>query len=505
MAATDGGLVLECRGISKSYPGVQALDYIDFEIREGEILGLVGENGAGKSTLIKIIAGATRADAGEILWYGKPVRIHSPLDARNLGISVIHQELVLAPYMTVSENILLGCEKVRNGLAGKLLGVVDRKAQDREAQETLGWLGADFSPSTRVSRLTVAQQQKVEIAKALFLNAHVIVMDEPTSSLEQHDVEQLFNVIKNLKQRGVTIVFVSHRLQEILEITDRVIVLRDGKRVGEAVTGKTTRDELVRMMVGRSVYIMAKTEKTKTEEVVLQVKALSTKLLKNITFHLNKGEILGFAGLVGSGRTELAHALFGSVPCESGEIRLNGNRIFHKGPSDAIKNGIGFVTEDRRAEGLVPIMTFRENVTLPSLEQCSRFMVVQKRKEVKICKYYRERLGIRIPSYEQKVKNLSGGNQQKVILAKWLALTPSILILDEPTRGIDIGAKEEFHKLILDLARDGVSIILISSELLEVLNLSDRILVMAEGKIAGEFLRDEATQEKILQCCHAGA
>ncbi|MDH7487024.1 MAG: sugar ABC transporter ATP-binding protein [Anaerolineae bacterium] len=486
--------VLVMEHISKSFPGVQALDDVTFEVRQGEIHALVGENGAGKSTLMKILTGAVPKDSGTIILRGQPTEIDSPARALALGISMIHQELALIPYLNVGQNIYLGREP-----RGALPGFINWPALYAEARQQLGRLNIDVDPAMLVADLTIAQRQMVEIAKALSLNADILVMDEPTSALSERETEILFELMRSLKAHGVTIIFISHRLEEVFTIADRVTVLRDGQLVGVAPVGEVDMGQVVRMMVGRELREMYPKEEVARREQVLRVEGLSRgRDLRNVSLELYSGEILGLAGLVGAGRTLLARALFGIDAVDEGEIWLDGQPVRIDSPQKAIALGIGFVPEERAAQGLFLNMAVRQNITISALDKVSRLGFVDFRRAAGLAQEYVQRLDIRTPSLRQRVRNLSGGNQQKVVIAKWLSLNPKVLILDEPTRGIDVGAKAEIHALMGQLARQGVGIIMISSELPEILGISDRILVMHEGEVVAEFTRAEASQDEIM-------
>lgn len=487
-------IILKMENISKSFPGVQALSEVNLEVYKGEILALVGENGAGKSTLMKILTGVYQKDKGKIIFKGKEINPQNPHEAQKLGISIIYQEFNLAPNLDIATNIFLGNEPKK----GKIIKIFDYDKAFKESVKLLDMLGLEISPDTLVKDLTVAQQQMVEIAKALAQKSELIIMDEPTSALAGKEVQKLFEIMKKLKEEGISIIFITHRLEEVFEIADRIIVLRDGKRVGELPAIKEKYNEVIKMMVGREVRVTPKPS-TKQDDVILEIKNLSSKRIKNISFNLKKGEVLGIAGLVGAGRTEIIRAIFGADPKTSGEIYLDGKKVEIKTPKDAVKLGIGLVPEDRKLQGLILNMAVFENITLPSLKFLFPNGILNSIKEYTLAQNFVEKLQIRTPSIFQKVINLSGGNQQKVVLAKWLALKPKILILDEPTRGIDVGAKAEIHKLIADMAREGIGIILISSELPEILALSDRILVISKGRITAEISKEEASQEKIMQ------
>lgn len=491
---------LEMRRITKTYPGVRALSDVDFEARSGEVHALVGENGAGKSTLIKILAGAQPKDSGEIYIDGRPVHIDTPQQAMDLGISVIYQEFNLVPYLNVAENIFLGREP-----RAALPGFVDFGTMYREAQKIIDRLGVRLNVHTPVYRLSVAQQQMVEIGKATSRKSRIIVMDEPSATLTEHELQNLFSLIRQLRAEGVAIIYISHRLEEIFQVCDRVTVLRDGHRIATADIGSITREEIIRWMVGRELQQMILKETAEVREPALVVRRLRRRgVLHDIDLTARRGEVLGIAGLVGAGRTELARAIFGADPIDGGEIELFGKLVRIRSPEDAIRHGIGLVTEDRKAQGLVLGMAVRENVTLANLPAVSAFGFIQIGREREVARKYVEDLAVKTPTIEQTVQNLSGGNQQKVVLAKWLFTNSKVLIFDEPTRGIDVGAKTEIYQLMNALARRGVAIIMISSELPEVLGMSDRILVMHEGRIAGEFSRAEATQEKIMHLATGG-
>jgi ribose transport system ATP-binding protein len=487
--------LLGLRGITKAFPGVQALKGVDLDVGAGEVHAVVGENGAGKSTLMKIVAGVYAADAGAVLLDGQPTDVDSPRRALERGISMIHQELNLVPNLSVAENVFLGRAPTRGGL-------VDWRRLDADADALATRLGISLDVRARVEHLSVARQQMVEIAKALSLDARVIIMDEPTSALTDRETEALFGIIARLKAHGVAVVYISHRLDEIFRVADRVTVLRDGQLVGTLPISEASPTRLIGMMVGRELTTLFPKEPVEIGEPVLEVRGLRRAgVLEDISFVLRRREILGLAGLVGAGRTELVRALFGADPLDAGEILIGGKRVRIRSPRDAIRLGIGFVTEDRKLQGLVLGMTVRENVSLASLRRIVRLgALLDLGRERRLAVDLVDRLGVRTPSVEQEVANLSGGNQQKLVVAKWLATGPRILILDEPTRGIDVGAKAEVHALMSRLAGEGVSILMISSELPEILGMSDRILVMRQGRISGEFSREQASQEAILAC-----
>lgn len=493
-------LLLEMRGISKRFGGTQALDQVDFSLDRGEVVGLLGENGAGKSTLIKILAGVHRMDQGAIFIDGKPVTLQTPQDAQRLGIAVIYQELNLTPNQTVAENVFLHHPQRMNGILGKI-GIIDHRRRERETASLLAQLGiTGLDLRRKVGELSVAFQQLTEIAKALALEARLIVMDEPTSALPDEEVDHLFEIIRRLRERGLGVVFVSHRLNEVRAICDRIVVLRDGKNAGALPVNEASDDRIIAMMVGRSIDNLYPKRPATPGDVVLEVQGLTRRgIIEDISFHLRAGEVVGLAGLVGSGRTEVARAIFGADRIDKGTICLNGTPVRIRSPQDARNLGIGYVPEDRKVQGLVPGMTVRDNVTLAVLRQLARAGHVVDRSVLEgVARRYVHELHLRPPRTDLPVGSLSGGNQQKVVLAKWLAVDLKVLLLDEPTRGIDVGAKAEIHGLIDELAHRGMAILLISSELPEVLAMSDRILVMSEGRLVGELSREEATQERIL-------
>jgi ribose transport system ATP-binding protein len=488
--------LVRMEGIDKSFPGVHALNNCRFELYAGEVHALLGENGAGKSTLMKVLAGIYPKDSGHVYFQGKEVEITSPRAAQALGISMIHQELNLMPHLTVAQNVYIGREPRWGGNF-----LLDDKALNRTTQELFEQMHLKLNPRTKVADLTVAKQQMVEIAKALSFNSRVLIMDEPTAALTDTEIAELFTIIRGLRQQGVGVVHISHRLEEIKQISDRVTVMRDGHYIDTVQTQDVTIEEIIRMMVGRTIYESApEIPEQETQPIVLEVKNLNRgNELKEINFHLKKGEILGFAGLMGAGRTEVARAVFGADPIDSGEIYVHGKRVEIKSPRDAVTHGIGYLSEDRKRYGLALGMDVETNIVLAALQ---KFLgaggVVNRSQTSSIAKKYADALAIKTPSLQQRVKNLSGGNQQKVVIGKWLTANTEILIFDEPTRGIDVGAKSEIYKLLNDLARAGKAIIMISSELPEILRMSHRIIVMCEGRITGELSSSEATQEAIM-------
>lgn len=487
--------ILEMKGITKRFPGVLALDHVDLTVYPGQVLALVGENGAGKSTLMKVLSGVHQMDEGEILMEGKPVKIENPLASQLMGISIIYQELSVLDNMNIAENIFLGREK-RSGRV-----FVDKKQMHAEARKLLDEVGLDMDTHTMAGELSTAQKQMIEVAKALSFNSKIIIMDEPTSSLTETETDILFGIIRKLREKGVAIVFISHKLAEIFAITDEVAILRDGVSAGRMMTEGCTENDIIKAMVGRDVDDLYAKQAAPIGDVVLEVKNLNTKgFLKDINFELRAGEILGFAGLVGAGRSEVMRAVFGIDPKESGEIYIKGKKVDIKNPRDAMLQGIGFVPEDRKLQGLVLGMSVGKNTTLAALKAvANKAGFINHKQEKEMADKFVKALEVKTPSNDQLVKNLSGGNQQKVVIAKWLANNPDILILDEPTRGIDVGAKKEIHQLMSDLANQGVAIIMISSELPEVLGMSDRVIVMHEGRIKGQLSREDADQVSIMK------
>jgi ribose transport system ATP-binding protein len=484
--------ILQMRHIGKSFPGVRALDDVSLTVTAGEVHALMGENGAGKSTLMKILAGAHQPDSGEILLDGTPVTINSPQQALDLGISIIYQELNLVPHLSIAGNIFLGREP-------RLFpGWIDQGRMHREAQALMDGLGMRLDVRSLVGPLPVAQRQMVEIAKATSRGARLIAMDEPSATLTDHELENLWQLIRRLTIQGVGIVYISHRMDEVFGIAQRVTVLRDGRSVGTGTVGELSREEILRLMVGRELDESFPKTVTAPGRPVLEVRGLSRGgVLHDIDLTVHAGEVVALAGLVGSGRTEIARCIFGADHWSAGEMRMDGKPFHPRSPGDAIVAGIGFVTEDRKEQGVILPMAIRENVSMASLGKVSHFGFVQAAQERVEAHESVTRLRIRTPSIEQRVGNLSGGNQQKVVLAKWLQIAPKVLILDEPTRGIDVGAKREIYQIMNELTAQGVGILMISSELPEVLGMADRILVVRDGRIVGEFSRAEATSEKV--------
>jgi ribose transport system ATP-binding protein len=481
------------KDIHKTFPGVYALRDINLEVRAGEVHALLGENGAGKSTLIKVLGGIYQADQGEIFIDGNKVEISDVRDAQQQGISIIHQELVLVPYMTVAENIYLGREP-KNGL------FVNHRKMEEKAQNLLDAYQMNIDATTVVANLTTAQQQMVEIVKAISFDSKILVMDEPTSSISDKEVEFLINTMRILTKKGVGIIYISHKMSELDQICDRVTVLRDGKYVGTEVVKETTKEKLISMMVGRELQKYYTRNFQEAGEVVLKCENISDgKLVKDACFEIRKGEIVGFSGLVGSGRSELMKCIFGLNKNSSGDIFIDGKKVRIKSPIDAIKYGIALVPEDRKKEGLYKVQSVKYNSTIEVLDEFIKGIIVNYSKEEAITQTYIDMMSTKTPSQDQVIGNLSGGNQQKVMIGRWLATSPKILILDEPTRGVDVGAKSEIYARMNELVKKGVSIIMISSELPEIINMSDRIYVMNSGRIAGCLQRDGISQEHIMQ------
>ncbi|MEZ5934088.1 MAG: sugar ABC transporter ATP-binding protein [Alphaproteobacteria bacterium] len=494
---------LQMTGIAKRYPGVQALDGVEIALHAGEVLALLGENGAGKSTLLKILSGAETPDDGRILLDGQAIRLTGPLDAQESGIVTIYQEFNLIPTLSIAENVLLGREPLN------ALGLVDWRMMDRRARDIIAEVGLDLDPRRIVADLSVAEQQMVEIARSLSLDSRLIIMDEPTSALSDSEVMRLFDIIEGLKERGIAVIFVTHRLEEVMQICDAATVLRDGQLVGSAPIAELTVERIIQMMVGRDVErLFARRPAHGTGEVALEIEGLESRVdsrdphnthLSGIDLSVHRGEILGLAGLVGAGRTELARAIFGVDPISAGRIRIEGREISPTSPEDAIKAGIGLVPEDRKQQALFLSLAVKTNLSIAALDRlASKLGWIDRPAEDALVERYRERLAIRMASPDQEVGNLSGGNQQKVVLARWLALEPKVLIVDEPTRGIDVAAKAEVHQLLFELAQSGIAIIVISSELPEVMTVSDRIVTLREGRITGEVMAAEASEEQLL-------
>lgn len=490
-------VLVQMEGIDKSFPGVHALGDCRFELRTSEVHALVGENGAGKSTLMKILSGIYPKDAGSILLHGREVEIPNPRAAQHLGISMIHQELNLAPHLTVAQNVFIGREP-RRGVRFWL----DEPKINANTQQLFDMMRLKIDPRTRVSDLTVAKQQMVEIAKALSFNSEVLIMDEPTAALTEAEIDELFRIIDHLRSQGVGIVYISHRLEELQRISDRITVMRDGRYIDTVNTEDAAIDQIISMMVGRTIYESSpEVPEQPSQEVVLEVRGMNRgRTLRDVSFQLFKGEILGFAGLMGAGRTEVARAVFGADSIDSGEVLVGGKTVHIGAPRDAVRLGIGYLSEDRKRYGLALGMDVETNVVLASLQRfLNAIGFVNTRGTHDTAQRYVEALSIKTPGLQQLVRNLSGGNQQKVVIGKWLTADTDILIFDEPTRGIDVGAKSEIYRLLNELAQSGKSIIMISSELPEILRMSHRIVVMCEGRITGVLKSAEATQEGIMR------
>ncbi len=485
--------LLQMKGIYKHYPGVVALADVNFELYAGEVHCLLGENGAGKSTLMKILSGAIKKDAGSILIEGQEAKLHSPADAQKYGISMIYQEFKLVPELSVAENILLGNEPTRGRSP-----FVNHKEMHEDAQEILAQLGEEIPTTAKISSLSMAQRQIVEIARALSRQVKILAMDEPSASLSQNELKRLFAVIRRLKTEGVGIIYISHRLEEVFEIGDRLTVLRDGKFIHSCPVSETDRRNLIRWMVGRELEQEFPRIEPERGEEVLRIEGLSSGVLKDINLSVYRGEILGLAGLVGAGRSELARIIFGADPKDKGRIFLEGEEISARTPREAIDLGIGLLTEDRNKYGLIMQMNVRENISLSNLRQVTGRFFINQAKENSVAEKFKQALRIRTPSIDQKVENLSGGNRQKVILARWLFTKSKLLIFDEPTAGIDVGVKLEIYNLINQLAKEGIGIIVISSDLPELLGICHRLAVMWEGSITGILSSQEATQERVM-------
>lgn len=486
------GNILEIQNVTKRYPGVVALNNVSISIQEGEVHALVGENGAGKSTLIKTITGAIEPDEGKIIYNGKEYRHLNPILSSSVGIEAIYQEFNLAPELSVEENIFMG-HKISNSI------FADKKQLLAKTSEILRSLEADINPKTKVRDLTVAYMQLVEISKAMAKNVKLLIMDEPTAPLTDNEVQMLFKLVRNLKSKGVSIIYISHRLDEIFELCDRVTVMRDGEVIKTSNIHNITKDQLIYDMVGRKLTETYPPRKIKFGETLLEVKDVSGPSNMKTSFSVRAGEIVGLAGLVGAGRTEMARLLIGADKRYTGEIYMNGKKVHISSPKEAMEQGIAYVSEDRKNQGLLLKMSIRWNITLPILRRISKFSFINNKKEQECVNMYRNALRIKTPSVNQLVGNLSGGNQQKVVLAKWLASKSRVLILDEPTRGIDVGAKQEIYELVNQLTEEGLGIIMISSEMEEIMGMSDRMLIMAEGRIVGELQKNEFTQDRILK------
>lgn len=485
--------ILKMNGIVKEFPGVKALDGVNLELYEGKVMALMGENGAGKSTLMKILSGVYKKDGGKIYYKGVEEDIKGPKDAANKGIAIIHQELNLLQDLSIGENIFLGREP-KKGLK------IDFAKLHSDANKLLKKLNVSTSSKELVQNLSIGEQQMVEIAKALSLDAKIIIMDEPTDALTDKETESLFKVINELKNEGKSIVYISHRLKEIFEICDYLTVLRDGKYVGSETIANIDEDRMIEMMVGRKLTDQFPRLEVEKGDAVLKVENLTNEYIEDINFEVKSGEILGISGLMGAGRTELAKTIYGHIRKKSGNIYVNGKEVNNKSSKDGLKNKIAYVSEDRKGDGLILELSIKENMTISSLDSIASLLKINKNKETKIVKEYINKINIKTPSENQLIKNLSGGNQQKVAIAKALMTEPEVLILDEPTRGVDVGAKKEIYDLINDFKSKGKAVIMISSEMPEILGLSDRILVLSQGRLTGEFDGKDASQEAILKC-----
>ena len=490
----DNNYILTLKNITKEFPGVKALDDVTINIERGTIHGLVGENGAGKSTLIKVLAGIYQPNKGEIILDGKPCRFNSPIEARRAGISVVHQEIKLAEPLSVAENMFLGNVQLKNGL-------VDWKGMRRRAWEIVEDLGMDIDINAQVSSLTVAKKQIVEIMHAINNNSRILIMDEPSAVLTDRELEVMFRIVKQLRDKGITIIYISHRLDEIFGLCSNVSVLRDGCHIDTIPVASVDRQGLINMMVGREMGQEYPKEVGNVGGTILEVKNLSRGILQDISFEVKSGEVFGISGLVGAGRTELARAILGIDKPESGEVYVRGKKVHYRTFADAIRDGLGLIPEDRKLQGLVQIMSVKRNTTLVNMKRVLRAGVISSSLEEKLSKEYADKLHVVTPSMETEVQYLSGGNQQKVVIAKWLFQNSEILFLDEPTRGIDVGAKAEIYRLINRMAKEGKTIIMISSEMPELLGMCGRIMVMHEGHKMGELNAAEATQEKIMALC----
>lgn len=489
--------ILEIRGITKLYPGVTALKDVNLSFRRGEVHALCGENGAGKSTLIKIISGAVTPTSGEIVIEGKVYSEMTPALSREKGVAVVYQEFTLVPVMTAAENIFLGNFRKRGV-------VVDRKAMASEAEDLFRRMNVMLDPREYVKDLTTGYQQIVEIAKALSCHAKILIMDEPSAPLTNNELESMFHIVRTLKEEGVTIIYISHRLDEIFGLADRVSVLRDGEYIGTQNIAETSKEELIKMMVGRTLSQTYPQHNYMTEEVVLEARNLSGNGVKDVSFTLHRGEILGFGGLIGAGRTEFCEMLFGRYPIRSGELYLKGRRIEPSSPAKAVSMGITLVPEDRKRHGIIDKMSVRDNLTISNLKRLRKGPIISQRAQMQYAQRQVDALKIKTPGLSQLVKNLSGGNQQKTVLGRWLGIDPEILIFDEPTRGIDVGAKAEIYKIMVELVKAGKSIIMVSSEMEELLGMSDRLLILAKGRYAGLLDREDFSQETVLKYSSGG-
>jgi inositol transport system ATP-binding protein len=496
----DGDYLLRMEGISKSFPGVQALNDVHLNVQAGTVHALMGENGAGKSTLMKVLIGIYQPDEGTIALGGEGVQIPDTATALRLGISMIHQELSPVPEMTVAENIYLGREPINRA------HLIDKRRMTADTRALLQQLDLHINPRWPMKRLSIAQTQMVEIAKAISYDSRLIIMDEPTSAIPEREVDHLHRMIKTLRESGVAIIYITHKLEEVFKVSDYVTVFRDGRHVSTLPAAELDRQKLVTLMVGRELTHMFPKEDVQVGDVALSVRGLTRRgVLEDITFELRRGEILGLAGLMGAGRTEVLEAIFGITPVDAGTIEIDGKGRQIRSPADAIHYGLALLTEDRKRTGIMGVLSVRDNMAIASLPRFSPGGLLQMRQIDKACNVQRQALAIKTPSIHQLIKMLSGGNQQKVLVSRWLLTTPEILMIDEPTRGIDVGAKAEIHRLMSELAGQGKAILMVSSEMPEILGMSDRVLVMCEGRLTGEFTRAEATQERIMHAATATA
>ncbi len=489
----DSNIILKMRNITKQFPGVLALDKVDLDLKRGEVLALVGENGAGKSTLMKILSGAYHADDGDIVFEGRPVRNYNPKQAIDMGISIMYQELNYVNDLSIAENIFLG-DLPRKGITKR----IDYKRLRNDAEKVLKQVGLNYHPFTEIRRLSVAEKQLVEIAKAISKDIKVLVMDEPTSALNEQEIEILFDIIKKLAKQGKSIIYISHRLDEIFVISNRVMVMRDGRNVGVFNTDQTSKSQIVNYMVGREIKDMYPIKRRQIGEKVLEVENLNTEKAVNINFNIRKGEIVGLFGLMGSGRTNIVEAIFGANEKHSGTIKIDGEKVNIANPSMAIRAGIGYVPSERKTDGLVLIQSVKENISLAYIDRFRKKVSLDLKREEVYVKDWVKKLSIKTSDINNEIQTLSGGNQQKVILAKWMMTNPKVLILNEPTRGIDVGAKVEIYKLMEDFCDKGLGIVMISSELPEILAICDRVITICEGRITGEYTQSEISQEKLL-------
>lgn len=494
----NNNVALKVENITKLFPGVKALDNVSLEIRKGEVLALLGENGAGKSTLINILSGVFKPDGGSIYIKDKKIEFEGPAEAKKIGISVVHQELTFVPMLSVAENLYL------NNYGKSNTSVVRWKDIYRTAQEAMDEIGLKLNARKPIEQFSVAQRQQVEIARAVYENANILVLDEPTSALNDNEIEVLMDCINNLRERGVSVIFITHKIEEIMRIADRVVILRDGQTVAEKVVSTVKRDELIALMVGRKITDMYPKKTNTPGKVILEVEDLSTEYLKNISFDLRKGEVFGIYGLMGSGHLELGEALFGYNKHSKGKVRIEGKRLSIKNPEECIRNGLAFLPSDRKVEGLVLMHSVLRNIMVPYYQTGTQSKIINHKKEAEIAQRWIKDLSIKTPGMNTKTESLSGGNQQKVVLAKWLEVQPKVIILNEPTRGIDVGSKSEIYKLLNALTQQGVSIIMITSEMPELMSMSDRVLVMREGKQNAVFTQEELTQINIVAAAIGG-